>query len=56
MGEAASNLARKLIAAAILVVAAWVLFKLVLGLVSTIAWFVAVVVAIIAIGWAVRTL
>jgi hypothetical protein len=56
MSEAAGTFARKLLAAAILVVAAWVLFKLVIGLVSTIAWFLAVVVAVIAIGWAVRTL
>jgi hypothetical protein len=56
MSEAASTFARKLLAAAVLVVAAWVLLKLVIGLVSTIAWFVAVVVAIIAIGWAIRTL
>lgn len=56
MSEAAGTIGRKLLAAAILVVAAWVLFKLVIGLVSTIAWFLVVVVAVIAIGWAVRTL
>lgn len=56
MSEAASTLARKLLAAAVLVVAAWVLFKLVIGLVSAVAWFLAVVVAIFAVVWAIRTL
>jgi hypothetical protein len=51
-----SNLARKLIAVAVLLIAAWFLFKVLLGIVSTIAWFLAVLVALAAVVWAVRTL
>ena len=36
--------------------AAWVLFKLVIGVVAAVAWFVVAIVAIVAILWAVRTL
>jgi hypothetical protein len=56
MGQLASDAARKLIAVAVLVVAAYVLFKLVLGFVAAIAWMVIAVCAVIAVIWALRVL
>ena len=56
MGQVASDAARKLLAVAVLVVAAYVLFKLVLGFVAAIAWIVIAVVAVAAVVWAVRVL
>jgi hypothetical protein len=56
MREAAGDLGRKAIALLVLLVAAWVLFKVVLGAVAFLAWIVVVVVAIGAIVWAIRVL
>jgi hypothetical protein len=42
--------------ALVLALAAWVLLKVVIGVIAGIAWFVVVVVAIIAVVWAARTL
>jgi hypothetical protein len=52
----ASDLARKLIAVVVLALAAWFLLKVVIGVVAGLAWIVAVVVAIVAVFWAIRTL
>ena len=46
----------RLLAAIVLAVAAWSLFKVVIGVIVGIAWIAAVVVAVIAVLWAVRTL
>jgi hypothetical protein len=46
----------RVLAAVVLAIAAWVLFKVIIGVVAAIAWFVVAVVAIIAVIWAVRTL
>jgi hypothetical protein len=56
MRETAGDLGRKAIALLVLLVAAWVLFHVVLGAVAFLAWIVVVVVAIAAIVWAVRVL
>jgi hypothetical protein len=56
MREAAGDLGRKAIALLVLLVAAWVLFKVILGIVSVVAWIVVVVLAIAAIVWAIRVL
>ena len=56
MGQLASDAARKLLAVAVLVVAAFVLFKLVLGFIAAIAWIVVAIVAVIAVIWALRVL
>ena len=53
MREKASDLGRKTLALVVLLIAAWVLFKLVIGVVAGIAW---VVVAVIAVVWALRVL
>ena len=56
MGEMASNVGRKLIAGAVLLVAAWILFKVVIGVVAAVAGIVVVVLAVVAVVWAVGVL
>jgi hypothetical protein len=56
MGQMASDAARKILAVAVLVVAAYVLFKMVLGFVAAAAWIVVAIVAVIAVVWALRVL
>jgi hypothetical protein len=46
----------RILAAIVLAFAAWILFKVVIGIVAGVAYFLVVVVAIIAVIWAVRTL
>ena len=46
----------RILAAVVLAFAAWILFKVVIGIVAGVAWFLVVVVAVIAVVWAVRTL
>ena len=54
--SAGPSLVMRVVAALILAIAAWFLLKVVIGIIAGIAWFVAVVVALIAVVWAVRTL
>jgi len=54
--QTGSSLTRRAIAAVVLVAAAYVLFKLVIGFVAAIAGTIAVLVAIVAIVWALRVL
>jgi hypothetical protein len=56
MGQAVSDLARKALAVLVLVVAAFVLFKVVIGFVAAIAWIVVAIVAVMAVIWALRVL
>ena len=56
MGEMASNVGRKLIAGAVLLVAAWILFKVVIGVAATVAGIVVIVVAVVGVIWAVGVL
>jgi hypothetical protein len=56
MREAAGDLGRRALALLVLLVAAWILFKVVLGIVAFVAWIVVVVLAIAAIVWAIRVL
>jgi hypothetical protein len=51
-----SSITSRLIAVVILGVAAWVLLKIVIGVVVAVAWTVAAIVAVIAVFWALRTL
>ena len=46
----------RVIAVVVLAIAAWILFKVIIGIVAGVAWFLVVVVAVIAVVWAVRTL
>ena len=56
MGEAVSEAGKKVLAVGILVLAAYLLFKLVLGFVMAVAWIAVVIVAVLAVIWAVRVL
>ena len=51
-----SSFVSKAVAAAVLLVAAWILLKIVIGFVSAIFWTVLMVVAVLAVIWAVLTL
>ncbi len=46
----------RIIAAVVLALAAYILFKVIIGVAAAVAGFVVVVVAVIAVIWAVRTL
>jgi hypothetical protein len=52
MGQMASDIGRKVIAIAVLLVAAYILFKMVIGVVAAVAWIVVLVLAVIAAIWA----
>jgi hypothetical protein len=52
MREAASDLGMKALAVAVLLVAAWILFKFVLGVLTGLAWIALIIGAIIAVIWA----
>ena len=56
MGQLASDAGKKLLAIGVLLIAAYVLFKLVLGVVTAVAWVAVVVLALVAVVWAVRVL
>jgi hypothetical protein len=46
----------RVLAVVVLAFAAWILFKVIIGVAAAVAGFVVVVVAVIAVIWAVRTL
>ena len=56
MRATASDLSRRMLAILVLVVAAWIVFKVVIGVVTALATTIVVVLAIIAIIWAIRVL
>ena len=56
VGELAANTGKKALALGVLLLAAYLLFKVVLGFVTTIAWIAVVVLGLIAVVWAIRTL
>jgi hypothetical protein len=51
-----SGLALKAVAVVALLVAAWILFKVVIGVVTAVAWVVVVVLAVMAVLWAMSVL
>ena len=51
-----SSLGKRAVAVLVLLVAAWILFKVVIGIVTTLATVLAVIVAIAALIWAIRVL
>ncbi len=56
MTERASEAGKKVLALGVLLVAAYVLFKVVLGVVTAVAWIAVLVLAVAAVAWAVRVL
>ena len=56
MGELARDTGKKALAFAVLLLAVWILFKMVIGVVATVAWIVVAVLAVVAVVWALRVL
>lgn len=56
MRQAASDAGRKALALIVLLLAAWILFKVILGFVTAAAGVVVIVIAVVAIVWAIRVL
>ncbi len=56
MSETLSNFGAKALAVVILLVAGWILLKIVIGVVTFIAWTVIGVLAVIAVIWALNRL
>ena len=56
MGEALSQVGRKALAVGVLVLAAYLLFKVVVGFVAGLVWLAVAVVAVVAVVWAIRVL
>ena len=56
MRQLASDIGRKALAVLVLLVAAYILFKLVLGFVAAVVWIAVAVLAVIAVIWALRVL
>jgi len=54
--ESKTSWGARLLAVLILAVGAWILLKVVIGVVVAVAWTVAAIVAVIAVIWAVRVL
>jgi hypothetical protein len=52
----ASDIAQRFIAIVVLAVAGWFLLKVVIGVVAGVAWFVAILIAIVAVIWALNRL
>ena len=51
-----SSLAKRALAIIILAVAAWILLKIVIGIIASVAWIVVAILAVFAIIWALKTL
>jgi hypothetical protein len=55
-GGALSNIGGKALAVGVLVIAAYVLFKIVIGVVAAVAWTVVAIAAVIGVLWALNRL
>ena len=56
MENTGPSLARRALAVVILAVAAWLLLKIVIGIIASVAWIVVAVIAVVGILWAINTL
>jgi hypothetical protein len=56
MRAAAGDLGRRALAIGVLLIAAWILLKIVIGVVTAVATVVVAVLAIVAVIWAIRIL
>lgn len=56
MSESRPSWIARLLAVLVLVIAAWLVIKVIIGVVATIAWIVVAVVAVIGVVWAYNTL
>lgn len=51
-----ASLGKRAVAALVLLIAAWILFKVVIGIVTAVFWVVLAVAAVVAVIWAIRVL
>ncbi len=56
MSSSSSSLGKRAIAVLVLLIAAWIIFKVLIGIAIAVFWVVLVVAAIVAIVWAIRVL
>ena len=56
MSRTVSDIGGKLVALVILLVAGWILLKIVIGVVTFVAWVVVGVLAVVAVLWAINRL
>jgi hypothetical protein len=56
MEETRPSLARRALAVVVLALVAWILIKVVIGIVAAVFWIVLAVVAVVAVLWAINTL
>jgi hypothetical protein len=56
MSESLRDIGGKLLAVAILLIAGWILLKIVIGVVTAVAWIVVAVLAVVAVIWALNRL
>jgi hypothetical protein len=56
MGETMATIGRKTVALIVLLAVAWLLLKVVIGVVTAVAWVGVVIVALVAVVWALRVL
>lgn len=56
MGRFAEDLGRRALALVVLLAAAYVLFKVVIGVIAGVVWLIVIVMAVVGVLWAVQTL
>jgi hypothetical protein len=56
MEQTGPSLAKRALAVVILLLAAWILIKIVIGIVAAVFWVVLAVVAVVAVLWAINTI
>ncbi|HEU4658057.1 MAG TPA: hypothetical protein VFR97_11045 [Capillimicrobium sp.] len=56
MEESSSSFGKRVLAVVVLAIAAWILLKFAIGLITGLATLIVIVLAILAVVWAVRTL
>jgi hypothetical protein len=56
MEQTGPSLAKRALAIVILLLAAWILIKIVIGIVAAVFWVVLAVVAVVAVLWAINTI
>jgi hypothetical protein len=56
MSSSSSSLGKRAIAVLVLLIAAWILFKIVIGIAVAVFWVVLAVAAVVAVIWALRVL
>ncbi len=55
-GKTGTSLWMRVLAVVVLAIAAWVVLRLVIGVITTLAWIVAAVIAVAGIAWALSVL